>query len=856
MENILKTQNNTEFCRRGKYKTYFKALSITFFLSLIVILTSISMVSAEFDWNTNLSAYWSFNEGSGIIAADSSNNSRNGILNNTLWTTEGIIGTATSYDGINTYINVSKKIVYERTDSFSLSFWMNTSVDGNLQTVFFAGSAGGFDTGWHVRLDGTDKLEFHMNGAVDSFSVETTNVIGSNNRWKHVVIVYNGSSQAAQVLFYINGSVVAKTGIGSVTSSLVSGSNKNVIGAKHEGLSVPFNGSLDEIALFQRVLNTSEVAELYNGGAGLSFTTNIDVNLLTPADSTTFSSTEVNFNISMTPSLLNLTNATIYIWNSTRGIFNRTVNNVSGKVINYTNWNITGFVIGNYEWNVQSCGVNNSLDSLCFWSDTNNSFEVSVNINSTSFNTSVFETQSSLFSVDLIMIPGVNLFSASLNYNGTRYLGSIINLGGDTYRVSRTIDIPLLKNPYAGANKTFLWEIEYRNGFEGNQTTAVQSHLVKPLVFTNCNATYPNHFVNFTVYNETSRSLINTLMDATFTFWKGSGTIMKNYSINSAIVQTNYTFCSNQNETINVSAIIEINAPFFKQRTFNFNKVRYNNITTEVNLFLLDIGSNIITETTDAGLAALEGVFLNIYRYYPEINKYLIVERLISDEFGQSAARLVERTVAYQFEFKDANNKLLKRTNDLNIICRTTICVVQSVIEDTTQDFDRFINLTDFTGTLDFNNNTNIFTYTWNDATGDSINNVLLVKRTSLNSSEIVCNVSSVLSSGSLICAVGDSKSSYSAQAFRIFDGEQRRIFVLSVRVGDDFGTFGREGLIWVFLILFTLIGVGSFSPSIGSLLYLIGFTMFGIMGLISFNITILFANIVICVLFIWAFET
>ena len=282
--NNTKSANNTEIPRRGNYKTYFKAFSITFFVLLMLNLTSISLVSAAFDWTTNLSAYWSFDEGTGTIATDLSNNSRNGILNNTGWTT-GIIGSATSYNGINTYINVSKKVVYERTDAFSLSFWMNTSVGpGVLQTVFFAGSTGGSDTGWHVRLDGTDKLEFHMNGATNLFSVETTNAIGSNNKWKHVVIVYNGSSQADQVLFYINNSVVATTGVGSVTSSLVSGSNKNVIGAKHEGLSIPFNGSLDEIALFKRALNTSDITELYNSGAGLSFTKRIIVDLLTPAD--------------------------------------------------------------------------------------------------------------------------------------------------------------------------------------------------------------------------------------------------------------------------------------------------------------------------------------------------------------------------------------------------------------------------------------------------------------------------------------------------------------------------------------------------------------------------------------------
>jgi len=76
------------------------------------------------------------------------------------------------------------------------------------------------------------------------------------------------------------------------------------------------------------------------------------------------------------------------------------------------------------------------------------------------------------------------------------------------------------------------------------------------------------------------------------------------------------------------------------------------------------------------------------------------------------------------------------------------------------------------------------------------------------------------------------------------------------VKVGDLVDIFGLEGLLWGFILLFTLISVGSFNPAVGIVLYLAGFIVLGAIGIISVSPAIFFAQLIIGILFIWAVRT
>jgi hypothetical protein len=77
-------------------------------------------------------------------------------------------------------------------------------------------------------------------------------------------MTYNGSgaSTSSNYKIYINGSEVSTSSNGN----LISFNNVNTIGAANDGASFPTNGLLDEIAIFNAELTSSNVTSIYNGG--------------------------------------------------------------------------------------------------------------------------------------------------------------------------------------------------------------------------------------------------------------------------------------------------------------------------------------------------------------------------------------------------------------------------------------------------------------------------------------------------------------------------------------------------------------------------------------------------------------
>ena len=603
---------------------------------------------------------------------------------------------------------------------------------------------------------------------------------------------------------------------------------------------------------------------------GTVFTNVLYVNLTNPTNNSKSSSSSVNLtsDYNMIGDIV-FSNATYRIWYSNGSLLNQSSPVITIPTSNQTSYTIYNLETETYTWNVDVCGIN-STGIICSNATSNYTFSLGASEDAYYYPTNVTETAYNTFRLNITTLEGSNLFAARLNYNGTRYIATKTLTDGRSYELIRSIDIPLLTSKWTPANMTFFWEFEYKNGFEGRENSTTYSHEVTPLVLTECNDTYKTiHLVNYTIFNETSLDRANATMDASFEFYLGTGSVKKNNTINTALATSKYSYstCSNnatQNKVINVSSIINLqdteNSTSFSERTFYFNKEKYSSTTTNQKLYLLDttLGKSIIVEVTNPGLVPSVGYYVKVYRYYPGVNDYYVIERAKTDEFGQFVARLIEpNTVKYQFEFSDSDNNILKRTADMTIACRTLYCVIPFVIEDTTDDFDRFENVTGFDYSLSFTNATKTFTYTWDDATGDSTRNRLQVERVLFNGTTVLCNQTSTAVSGSLDCVVGSSTASYRAQAFRKVNSEdERRIAVLNIKVGDISYIFGLEGLILAFILLFTLIAVGSFNPTIGVVLYLGGFLALGILNVISFSPIIFIANLIIGVLFIWAFRT
>ena len=624
--------------------------------------------------------------------------------------------------------------------------------------------------------------------------------------------------------------------------------SNDLTGSGFSEIQTTFQASIDSVG----ISNTEPVSENY-----------ILVDLTLPLDgsaiSTAYQEFSSDLNITGSETDLEFANATINIWWNNGTVFNTTlVTGLSGNSTSIQR-NISGFSYDSYLWNTYAC-YNNASFGNCSWSESNYTFSyVPFNNTGESYNLSTYETKNETFYLNISTVAGTTNMGAFLVYNGTSYAAEH-SCSGTECQIWRKIDIPLVTTTGAlNENKSFYWSITLFGTFGTSTTTTTPlNQNVTNILFSNsgCQPLY-NSSINFTIYNETSKALINSDFKSTFNFWLGDGTVKDTYNF-SGTGQNHYLFCVSHNQSYITNSEIELTSGV-NARIYQFIKKIYNNTLQIQKLFIPDSAfiSNIIIEVKNQGLVPEEDITVEISRYYTEYDNYEIVENKITDEFGQVIAKLVENNIIYKFKFYDSNGSLLKESDKVTVICRSSICVIPFIIETTDDYLDRYENLTLFDYELSFDNTTNIVTYAWDDQRGESTRYRLEVIRYKFNESTIVCNTTSTTSVSSLTCNVGDTPASYTIQIFRgVIGDEERRISYLQIIVGDYSSTFGVEGLFWVFILLMICVGIGVYDPKVGAVLYGVGFIFMGILKIIYMPVPVFFANTLLVILFVWAVKT
>jgi prepilin-type N-terminal cleavage/methylation domain-containing protein len=198
--------------------------------------------------------YWNFDEGGGSIAMDVSGNGNNGTWSGTQAGTSGYysagkVGSwAGFFNGSNDYVITTNNI--NVGSSFSIVVWVNPNsgmaggdriAETNYGTGFYLGTTG---TGYQLIVD-------------DPASGTCSGGTLTPNAWQQVVGVYNGSVGS----LYVNGSLAIGncTGFSSPTSSL-----PLYIGSKHGGGANFWEGSIDDLRIYNRALSATEIQEIYN----------------------------------------------------------------------------------------------------------------------------------------------------------------------------------------------------------------------------------------------------------------------------------------------------------------------------------------------------------------------------------------------------------------------------------------------------------------------------------------------------------------------------------------------------------------------------------------------------------------
>lgn len=317
------------------------------------------------------------------------------------------------------------------------------------------------------------------------------------------------------------------------------------------------NGSLDELAIWNRSLSETEIVQLYNGGNGMTYNP-------TPAECwIDYAGTNTTIACSGANTTMILNNSkSLKVW--TQNILDPSV------TVYYPNGTIPfGYYGQNISLNYSISYT--TLTSTISYSQAN--WTYSIFQNATNYNSTTYETASESF-----LTAATNITSASLVYDGTSYPATV-----SSGQVAVTIQVPLSSTL---SNKSFYWSF---NGGVANSSYLNQT--VNPIFLNICNSTFlTTPFLNFTFKDESENRYINaTIAASTFAYaLSGQGT-SKTLIYSNSTHNGQYAFCAYPNRTFITNGTVQYassDSLSYPQRSYVLN-ANLTNATTNTILYLL-----------------------------------------------------------------------------------------------------------------------------------------------------------------------------------------------------------------------------------------------------------------------------
>ena len=269
--------------------------------------------------NSGLVGYWNFEEGKGnSVAGDRSGFGNIGTLTNmdavSAWTGSATSsGQALDFDASNDYVDAGSGTQLDNLGPMTISAWYFARGEGENARggIINKGDGDGvlvdgpeFEFG-SLGFDGVDRTNAFAFGV--GFSGTPLHRIASNNtvtlnKWQFVTVTWDGSNSSANVHIYIDGVEVTYQKSQDAVGTKLDDSNTNMlVGIGNFGAqSNTWNGKLDEVRIYRRVLSYEEIQRLYKlqkprvaGGinnSGLAGYWSLDDGAGTRAEDTSFNS--------------------------------------------------------------------------------------------------------------------------------------------------------------------------------------------------------------------------------------------------------------------------------------------------------------------------------------------------------------------------------------------------------------------------------------------------------------------------------------------------------------------------------------------------------------------------------------
>ncbi len=215
----------------------------------------------------NLVAYYKFNDVDGTTVFDSARG-HDGVLTNGasiesygMWDTNAL-----TLDGVNDYVSVADNDSFD-FNTMSFSVWINTNLIGNYDGVLMKSTGSSWNDGWGLSAPvSTNLMRFWIN----SWNTNYIQFEVPMKRWIHIIGTYDRSN----IKLYMNGILI---GTQAYSSAINHSNNGLLIGKSRDVDSYCFNGLIEEVKIYDRVLTQEEISADYNSFLEAKF---VDANVV------------------------------------------------------------------------------------------------------------------------------------------------------------------------------------------------------------------------------------------------------------------------------------------------------------------------------------------------------------------------------------------------------------------------------------------------------------------------------------------------------------------------------------------------------------------------------------------------
>ena len=181
-----------------------------------------------------------------------------------------------SFDGVNDQVLLGDIEALDGPATVTISFWFNRTQDLSansnhyVSNIMFAKASDPENDNIEIGTDGTN-IEIYVDSQNNDAPAVTYDAGIQNNIWYHLTFTYN-KNETNEGKLYINGSEVNTWNQWGGNIDNAGGSPVTIGNTNH--IETPFNGIINEVAVWNEALTAAEITTVYNSGSGFNAAVN------------------------------------------------------------------------------------------------------------------------------------------------------------------------------------------------------------------------------------------------------------------------------------------------------------------------------------------------------------------------------------------------------------------------------------------------------------------------------------------------------------------------------------------------------------------------------------------------------